>query len=193
MLITGLTEFSKYKSAECCIFLALSKKRKNSIEMRKFQEKWVNLFPSWKMITGFVTLHFSYHYIFEWFKFEIKKTQTNFSTINCMKVFLCVTSFVHDFAESSKLVPMAQLRMSHVSCDPLLQKGCPCLVYDVSKWIFDLILSFLNQVMKIVLNTYTSRSFHINAGIPQVSILGPILFLIFIHDFPNVISSQLSI
>lgn len=46
---------------------------------------------------------------------------------------------------------------------------------------FNLIKSFLtNRVMKVVLNGHASRSFHIN---------GPTLFLIFINDLLNVISS----
>lgn len=45
--------------------------------------------------------------------------------------------------------------------------------------------------MKIILNGYASRSFYVNAEIPQGSILGPALFLIFVNDLPDVINSQL--
>lgn len=47
--------------------------------------------------------------------------------------------------------------------------------------------------MKVVLSGHSSRSFYINASASQGSVFGPILFLIFINDFPDVISSQLSV
>lgn len=65
--------------------------------------------------------------------------------------------------------------------------------YGVSNWIFGLIQSLRNHTMKIVLNGHDSRSFHINASVPQSSIRGKTLFLICINDLLNILSFQLDI
>ncbi len=66
--------------------------------------------------------------------------------------------------------------------------------YAVTGQLFDLIQSFLShRELKVVLNGFSSSSYPINAGMPQGSILGPTLFLIFINDLPEAIDSQVGI
>lgn len=50
-----------------------------------------------------------------------------------------------------------------------------------------------NRVIKVVLNDQNSRSFSINVTIPQASILGSSMFLIFINDLSDDTRSQLGI
>src|SRR5277367_5043653 len=65
----------------------------------------------------------------------------------------------------------------------LMSAGIGGYVY---RWIHD----FLNdRYIRVVINGRESSAASINAGVPQGSILGPTLFLIFINDITQVLSS----
>lgn len=66
--------------------------------------------------------------------------------------------------------------------------------YGVSGHALNIIKSFLSdRKIKVVLDGRSSSCYFINAGVPQGSILGPTLFLIFINDLPDNILSKLAI
>ena len=61
-------------------------------------------------------------------------------------------------------------------------------------WIFGLIFSFLsNRRFQVVLDGKSSQQYPVNTGVPQGSILGPTLFLLYINDLPDDVICNIAI
>ena len=66
--------------------------------------------------------------------------------------------------------------------------------YGISGQIFDLISSFLsNRQLRVVLDGKSSQEYPVNTGVPQGSILGPTLFLLYINDLPDDVICDIAI
>ena len=66
--------------------------------------------------------------------------------------------------------------------------------YGISGQIFGLISSFLsNRRLRVVLDGKSSQEYPVNAGVPQGSIIGPTLFLLYINDLPDDVICNIAI
>ena len=66
--------------------------------------------------------------------------------------------------------------------------------YGISGQIFGLISSFLsNKRLRMVLDGKSSQEYSVNAGVPQGSILGPTLFLLYIKYLPDDVICNIAI
>ena len=60
--------------------------------------------------------------------------------------------------------------------------------------ILGLISSFLsNRWLQVVLDGNSSQEYPVNAGVPEGSILGPTLFLLYINDLPDDVICNIAI
>ena len=66
--------------------------------------------------------------------------------------------------------------------------------YGISGEIYGLISSFLsNRRLQVVLHGKSSQEYPVNAGVPQGSILGPTLFLLYFNYLPDDVICDIAI
>ena len=94
--------------------------------------------------------------------------------------------------EATRVVALDILKAFDRVCHASLLLKLKC--YGVSGRVFGLISCFLSKRrFWVVLDGTSSQELPINAGIPQGSILGPTLFLLYITDLPDNVICNIAI
>ena len=63
--------------------------------------------------------------------------------------------------------------------------------YGITGPVLNWTAAFLkNRVQRVVVDDRQSRSAMVDSGVPQGTVLGPLFFLLHIHDLPSVVDSQ---
>ena len=66
--------------------------------------------------------------------------------------------------------------------------------YKISEKVIKWVESFLsNRIQKVIVNDTESKCHHVTSGIPQGSVLSPILFVIYINDMPEMVVIHLPV
>ena len=186
------------------------------LESGKFPNEWkkVNVVPFYKKgdkqilknypqisllpIAGKIFERLLYDKMFEFFIANnlISKNQSGFRPGNsCIIQLLSITHEIYQFFDDNLEVRAVFLDISK-AFDKVWHKGLIFKLKEngISDKILNIITDFLSfRKQRVVLNVQASPWVSIKASVPQGSILGPLLFLIYINDLSDDLSTTVKV